>query len=271
MDSSLCPSDSPGKNTGVDCHSFLQGIFPMQGSNPGLLHCRQIPYHQSHQGSPELCLPRANYKVMGRFSTVWRAGMPNLHIVQGELYCVLCSELSKWTISCCPDTTHFFLPPFLSLHILCLLLKLSTMACFPFSRHPGPCALLPSTSTQAPLTDHHLLKWHPFKVHLKCPFFKKLFLPTHAKVLPRWLSSKDPAWQCKRHRSNPWVREIPWRTKWQPTPVFVSGKFHGQGTVAVYNPLGHKESDMTEPAHTQTHPCQTDLISFFSPTRVILL
>ena len=154
----LCPWDSPGKNTGMDCHSFLQGIFPMQGSNPGFLHCRQIPYHQSHQGSPELCLPRANYKVMGRFSPVWRAGMPNLHIVQGELYCVLCSELSKWTISCCPDTTHFFLPPFLSLHILCLLLKLSTMACFPFSRHPGPCALLPSTSTQVPLTDHHLLK-----------------------------------------------------------------------------------------------------------------
>ena len=38
----LCPWDSPGKNTGVGCHSLLQGIFPAQGSNPGLLHCRQI-------------------------------------------------------------------------------------------------------------------------------------------------------------------------------------------------------------------------------------
>ena len=40
------------KNTGVGNHSLLQGIFPTQGSNPGLLHCRQIPYHLSHQGSP---------------------------------------------------------------------------------------------------------------------------------------------------------------------------------------------------------------------------
>ena len=34
--------DSPGKNTGVGCHFLLQGIFPTQGSNPGLLHCRQM-------------------------------------------------------------------------------------------------------------------------------------------------------------------------------------------------------------------------------------
>ena len=44
--------DSPGKNTGVGCHAFLQGIFPTQGLNPGLPHCRQILYHLSHQGSP---------------------------------------------------------------------------------------------------------------------------------------------------------------------------------------------------------------------------
>ena len=46
--------DSPGKNTGVGCHAFLQGIFPTQGSNPGLLHCRQILYLLSHQGSPRI-------------------------------------------------------------------------------------------------------------------------------------------------------------------------------------------------------------------------
>ena len=44
--------DSLGKNTGVGCHALFQGIFPPQGSNPGLLHCRQILYHLSHQGSP---------------------------------------------------------------------------------------------------------------------------------------------------------------------------------------------------------------------------
>ena len=40
------------QNTEVDSHSLLQGIFPTQGSNPGLLHCRQILYLLSHQGSP---------------------------------------------------------------------------------------------------------------------------------------------------------------------------------------------------------------------------
>ena len=48
--------DSPGKNTGVGCHSLLQGIFPTQGSNPGLPHCRRILYWLSHQGSPYLDL-----------------------------------------------------------------------------------------------------------------------------------------------------------------------------------------------------------------------
>ena len=47
----LCPWDSPGKNTGVDCLSLLQGIFPTQGLNLGLPHCRQILYCLSHLGS----------------------------------------------------------------------------------------------------------------------------------------------------------------------------------------------------------------------------
>ena len=38
----LCPWDSPGKNTGVGCHFLLQGIFPTQGLNPGLPHCKQM-------------------------------------------------------------------------------------------------------------------------------------------------------------------------------------------------------------------------------------
>ena len=46
--------DSPGKNTRMGCHALLQGIFPTQGLNPGLLHCRQILCHVSHQGSPRI-------------------------------------------------------------------------------------------------------------------------------------------------------------------------------------------------------------------------
>ena len=48
----LCPLNSPGQNTGVGSPSLLQGIFPSQGSNPGLLHCRQILCQLSQQGSP---------------------------------------------------------------------------------------------------------------------------------------------------------------------------------------------------------------------------
>ena len=47
----LCPWDFPGKNVGVGCHFFLQGIFLAQGWNPGLLHCRQILYQLSYQES----------------------------------------------------------------------------------------------------------------------------------------------------------------------------------------------------------------------------
>ena len=53
---------SPGKNTGVGSHSLLQGIFPTQGLNPGLLHGRQILYHLSH----ELSLARTSSSAFRR-------------------------------------------------------------------------------------------------------------------------------------------------------------------------------------------------------------
>ena len=49
----LCAWDFPDKDTGVGCHFLLQGIFLIQGSNPGLLHCRQILYQPSYNGSPK--------------------------------------------------------------------------------------------------------------------------------------------------------------------------------------------------------------------------
>ena len=55
----LCPRDFPGKNTGVGNHSLLQAIFLTQGSNPGLLHCRQILYPLNHQGNHKVI----NWKV----------------------------------------------------------------------------------------------------------------------------------------------------------------------------------------------------------------
>ena len=73
--------------------------------------------------------------------------------------------------------------------------------------------------------------------------------------LPRWRSGKESACQCRRHKRrgfNPWVRMLPWRRKWQPTPVFLPGKFHGQRSLGGYSPWGRKESDATDHTHAHT-------------------
>ena len=49
----------------------------------------------------------------------------------------------------------------------------------------------------------------------------------------------------QRPRFDPWVGKIPWRRKWQLTPVFLPGEFHGQKGLAGYSPWGRKESDTT--------------------------
>ena len=59
----LCPWSFPVKNTGVRSHFLLQGIFPTQGSNPDLPHCRQILYQLSHKGSPFKSVVQPNSKV----------------------------------------------------------------------------------------------------------------------------------------------------------------------------------------------------------------
>ena len=60
---------------------------------------------------------------------------------------------------------------------------------------------------------------------------------------------KEPTCQCMRHkrlRFNPWVEKIPWRRKWQPTPVFLPGESHAQRSLLGYSPWDHKESDTNE-------------------------
>ena len=47
-------------------------------------------------------------------------------------------------------------------------------------------------------------------------------------------------------RFDSWIGKIPWKRKWQPTPVFLPGEFHGQGNLVGYSPLGCKELDNTE-------------------------
>ena len=67
--------------------------------------------------------------------------------------------------------------------------------------------------------------------------------------LPKWLSGKESTYQYRRHRFNSWVRKIHWRRKWQPTPVLLPEKSHGQRSMAGYCPWGCKESNVTEHTH----------------------
>ena len=69
--------------------------------------------------------------------------------------------------------------------------------------------------------------------------------------------------RCKRWGLNPWARTIPWRRKWQPTPVFLPGESHGQRSLEGYSPVGRKESDMTEHIHTNDH------LHLLGPVRIL--
>ena len=81
----------------------------------------------------------------------------------------------------------------------------------------------------------YLIEWWRSKPGL-CGFKRK------QEGLPWWLSGKDATCPCRRHGFNPWVCKM---VAWQPTPVFLLGRFHGQRSLAEYSPKGHKELDMT--------------------------
>ena len=86
------------------------------------------------------------------------------------------------------------------------------------------------------------------------PMVKKWVLSKVALVsiydgLLWWLSGKEAACQCRRPRFDPSVGKIPWRRKWQPTPVFFPGDSHGRRNLVGCSPRGHKESDANEQLH----------------------
>ena len=81
--------------------------------------------------------------------------------------------------------------------------------------------------------------------------------------LPRWQSGKEPTCQhkrCKRHGFDPWVGKIPWRRKWQPTPVSLPGEFHGQRSLAELQSMGSQSQTLLSDwvrARMHTHTSTT--------------
>ena len=88
-------------------------------------------------------------------------------------------------------------------------------------------------SLNADLTELHPCAWHPLKAQWR------------ATGIARGLSGKESAFQCSRHRFDPWVGKIPQRRKWQPTSVFLPGKSMDRGVWRA-TVQGHKESDTME-------------------------
>ena len=90
--------------------------------------------------------------------------------------------------------------------------------------------------------------------NLKLFFFFFPSLTTSNKIV---IKKKKICLQCRRPGFDPWVRKILWRREWQPTPVFLPGKSHGQKSLVGYSPQGHKQLDMTEwLTHTHIHRIQ---------------
>ena len=79
-----------------------------------------------------------------------------------------------------------------------------------------------------------------------------VLLTTYLSIIPGFPGGSDGKSICLhggRTGLDSWVRKMPWRRKWQPTPVLLPGKFHGWRSLVGYNPWGRKESDTTELLH----------------------
>ena len=119
----------------------------------------------------------------------------------------------------------------------------------PSNEHPGLISFrmdwLDLLAVQGTLNS--LLQHHSSKASiLWCSAFFTLPL---VKCFPGGSDGKASAYNVGRPRFNPWVRKIPWRRKWHPTPVLLPGKSHGLRSLVGYRPWGHKESDTTERLH----------------------
>ena len=77
-----------------------------------------------------------------------------------------------------------------------------------------------------------------------------LFLIGWLVLVMIWLRRLSICPWCRRPRFDPWVGKIPWRRKWQPTPVLLPRKFHAWRSLVAYTPWGRKELDTTERLHS---------------------
>ena len=116
------------------------------------------------------------------------------------------------------------------------------LALHPPSPSPGP-NLVPSVVVDG----HYITATRTWLLSPQFLFFRPEIL-SHLGF-PGGTSGKEPTCQCRRHkryRFHPWIRKIPWRRAWHPTPVFLPGESHEWRSLLGYSPWGLKEADTSE-------------------------
>ena len=119
----LCPWNSPGKNIGVGCHALLWGIFPTQGSNQSLLHCRRILYQLSYQGSPHYFITLRNSENLTLLFLFQRKGRCSTEAELFQGYTVSKWQNQDWNLGLC-DSFYCLPLPLSSIKSHCWLLGL---------------------------------------------------------------------------------------------------------------------------------------------------
>ena len=109
-----------------------------------------------------------------------------------------------------------------------------------------PSSVHPSIHSPIDLFIHHFYWYHLSRI---MPDDKDKKINMSNIRLSRWPSGKESACQCsrcRRHRFNPCMGTIPWRRKWQSTPVFLPGESYGQRSLVGCSPWGRRELDATK-------------------------
>ena len=283
------PWNSPGQNTGVGSLSLRQGIFPTQGSNPGLLHCRWILYQLSHKGSPRI-LEWVAYPF-SRVSSQPRNQTEVSCIAGGSLPTELWGNMIWYKCA----LTFFSLEAFYfhiciiprkripGISLLCFYLA-SSWSVMPAEvvssvkpywqvRSILFCHFSRSFSGTSNLgADHSTLVWPACEVHNS--FLNSAIIDfKFTSVIIGEGDGTPLEYSCLE---NPWMEEpgrlqsmgslkvghdwatslslftfLHWRRKWQPTPVFLPGESQERGSLVGCRLWGRTESDTTEATQQQ--------------------
>ena len=134
----------------------------------------------------------------------------------------------------------------------------------------GSQLLLLSELLYHPVNDKQLIAMQIILIHNRVEWLlsggSTIPFPPYRIGLPRWLKGEESACQCRRCGFHPWVRKIPWRRKWQPTPVFLSGKSPWTGGPGGLRSIGWQkvEHDLAtrQQQHRISHFCIYLLVPF---------